>query len=175
MISKLLNLIDVISRWAGVFAVILVCGIAVLIVAEVFSRWVLGISLSFAWEFSAYFFAVSVFCGAAYTMRTGGHVRVALFRGMLNERGNHIMDIVATLIGAGVAWFTSYSMIQFAWRSFERGSVSPTIDATPLVIPQAAIAFGITLLALQLLARLIRLIIGEAPEDEAARDSFTVE
>ena len=175
MLTKVLSGIDVVGRWAGAVAAILVFGIAILIITEIFSRAVLGISLSFAWEFSAYFFATSVFCGAAYTMHTGGHVRVALFRGMLNERGNHYMDLVATVIGAGAVCFLAYSLILFAWRSFVRGSVSPTVDATPLVIPQAAIAFGATLFALQLLARLIRLLRDEPAEDEAARESFTVE
>lgn len=175
MLSRLLKLIDVVSYWAGAFSALLVFGIAALIIAEVVSRWLLGISLSFAWEYAAYFFAVSVFCGAAYTMRTGGHVRVALLRGALGPRGNHAMEIVATLVGAAAAFFLASSLIAFAWLSFQRGSVSPTIDATPLAIPQGAIAFGATLLALQLAARLIRLIIGEPPEDDAARDQFTIE
>ena len=175
MLTKVLVAIDVVGKWAGAVAAILVFGIAILIIAEIFSRAVLGISLSFAWEFSAYFFATSVFCGAAYTMHTGGHVRVALFRGLLNERGNHVMDVVATMIGTAAVCFLSYSLIAFAWLSFVRGSVSPTVDATPLAIPQAAIAFGSTLLALQLLARLVRLLQGEPPEDEAAKESFTVE
>ena len=108
-------------------------------------------------------------------MHTGGHVRVALFRGLLNDRGNHYMDLIATVIGTAAVLFLTYSLVLFAWRSFIRGSVSPTIDATPLVIPQAAIAFGATLFSLQLLARLVRLLRNEPPEDEAARDSFTVE
>lgn len=171
----LLELIDTLGKWAAAFSVVLVYGIAVLIIAEVFSRWVLGISLSFAWEFSAYFFATAVFCGAAYTMRTGGHVRVALFRGFLSARGQLAMDVLATLVGAAITIFAASAMIQFAWRSFSRGSVSPTIDATPLVIPQGAVAFGLTLLALQMVARLIRLLTGAPPEDEETRESFNVE
>ncbi len=175
MLSRALSVIDTLGRWAGAVSAILVFGIAFLIVAEVFSRSVLGISLSFAWEFSAYFFAASVFCGAAFTMHTGGHVRVALFRGVLGERGNHWMDVVATAIGAGAASFLAYALVLFAWQSFMRGSVSPTVEATPLVIPQSAIAFGATLLALQLCARLVRLLTGEAPEDETARASYSIE
>lgn len=175
MLLRILAVIDTLARWAGAVSAMLVFGIAFLIIGEVFSRWVLGISLSFAWEFSAYFFAIAVFGGAAYTMRSGGHVRVALFRGMLGERGNHWMDVVATAIGAGAALFLAYSLVVFAWLSFVRGSVSPTVEATPLVIPQAALAVGAVLFALQIVARLIRLLIGEPPEDESAKESFSVE
>ena len=52
------------------------------------------------------------------------------------------------------------------------GSTSPTIDETPLVYPQAAMAFGAALLTLQLVARVLRLLIGEPPEDDDAKDEF---
>lgn len=172
---QFLSLIDAVSRWVAGFGAVLVCGIAGLIIAEVVARSVFGASLSFAWEYAAYFYASAVFLGAAYTMRTGGHVRVALFRGLLSERGKHIMELVATAVGTLFSIYLAYALIQFAYRSFVRGSTSPTIDATPLVIPQGVLAFGATLLALQMLARLIRLLAGEAPEDDATREKFTVE
>ena len=69
------------------------------------------------------------------------------------------------------SWRIPWSML--AWRSLISGSTSPTISATPLIIPQGLIALGAGLLALQMLARLIRLIIKESPEDEST--SFQVE
>jgi len=170
-----LSLIDASCRWAAAVAAVLVVGIAVLIISEVVARSVFGASLSFAWEYAVYFFASAVFLGAGYTMRTGGHVRVALLRGLLPEGGQRLMEIVATAIGTGLAGFLAFALIQFAHRSFSRGSTSPTIEATPLVIPQGVLALGATLLALQMLARLIRLLMNEPPEDDAARDNFTVE
>ena len=148
MVTTILEAIDLVGKWCGALAAVLVFGIAILIVAEIVSRAFLGISLSFAWEFSAYFFAASVFLGAAYTMHTGGHVRVALFRGMLSERGQSHHGHRGDHHRCRRVWFLAYSLVVFAWRSFERGSVSPTIDETPLAIPQAAIAFGATLFAL---------------------------
>ena len=52
------------------------------------------------------------------------------------------------------------------------GSTSATIDETPLVYPQAAMALGAALLTLQLVARLVRLFLGEPPEDEDAKKDF---
>ena len=125
MLRTALGAIDTAGRWAGAIAAVLVFGIMALIIAEVFARSILGISLSFAWEFAAYFMGTAIFLGAAFTMHTGGHVRVALFRGLLNARGNHVMDLVATIIGTAAVSFLAWSLVQFAWRSFERGSVSP--------------------------------------------------
>jgi TRAP-type C4-dicarboxylate transport system permease small subunit len=47
------------------------------------------------------------------------------------------------------------------------GSTAPTVSATPLIIPQGLIAFGALLLALQFLARLVRIFIGQEPEDNS--------
>ena len=172
---RMLTFVDGVSKVSAAIAAILVFGIAGLIIAEVVARSIFSASLSFAWEYAAYFYGAAVFLGAGYTMRTGGHVRVALLRGILPERGKHIMETVATAIATAFAFFLAYAMAQFAWRSFVRGSTSPTIEATPLSIPQSVLAFGAALLALQLLARLIRLFLGEPPDDEATREKFTVE
>lgn len=169
---RLLDIIDRIGRWMAILSVILIFGIAVLIISEIIARWIFDYSLSFAWEFSAFFFAVAIFCGAAYTLRTGGHVRVALFRGLLGEKGQWVMEVFATLVGVGITLFAANAMVAFAWRSFVKGSVSPTVDATPLAIPQGAVAFGLVMLALQMIARLIRLFMDEPPDDEAAIESF---
>lgn len=171
----LLDALDAVSRWAAAIGALLVFGIAGLIISEVIARSVFGASLSFAWEYAAYFYASAVFLGAAYTMRTGGHVRVALLRGVLPERGQHVMEIIATAIGALFSVYLAYALIQFAYRSFSRGSTSPTIEATPLAIPQSVLAIGAVLLALQMVARLVRLFVGEAPEDDATREKFTVD
>ena len=172
---RVLTLVDTISRWIAGLGALLVFGIAGLIIAEVVARSVFSASLSFAWEYAAYFYGSAVFLGAAYTLYTGGHVRGALLRGALSERGQHIMEIAATLVGTVFSAFLAFAMIQFAFRSWSRGSTSPTIEATPLVIPQSVLAFGATLLALQMIVRLVRLLIGEAPEDDAIREKFTVE
>ena len=65
------------------------------------------------------------------------------------------------------------ALTAFAAKSWMAGSTSATIDETPLVYPQAAMAFGAALLTLQLVARAVRLFLGEPPEDEDAKDEFS--
>jgi TRAP-type C4-dicarboxylate transport system permease small subunit len=172
---RILTTFDTVSRWIAGLAAILVFGIAALIISEIIARSFFSASLSFAWEYAAYLYGCAVFLGAPYTLRTGGHVRVALLRGVLSERGQRIMELFATTVGAVFSIYLAYAMVQFALRSYSRGSTSPTIEATPLAIPQAVIAFGATLLAIQMVVRLIRLLLGEAPEDDTIREKFTVE
>ena len=68
--SAIFRSIDALARWSAYVAAMLIMGIAVLILAEIFCRAVLNISLSFAWEYSAYFMGTAVFLAAAF-MLTG--------------------------------------------------------------------------------------------------------
>jgi len=145
--------LDALSRVCGYVAAGLVVGIAALILAEVFCRTVLNISLSFSWEYSAYFLAVSIFLAAGFTLRTGGHVRVMLLSQSVPPRVAHRLDLLATLAGTVIAGWLAWSLTGFAWQSWATGSTSATIDETPLVYPQAAMAFGAALLTAQLVAR----------------------
>jgi len=175
MLRRSLGFVDAISRLAGGFAVLLVVGIAVLIVTEIFCRAVLNLSLSFAWEYSAYFLGGAIFCGAAFTLRTGGHVRVSFLTAASPPAITRLIEVVGTAFGIAVAGYVAYALSHFAWRSFVTGSTSATIDATPLVIPQSALAFGAVLLTAQLVVRLIRLLMNQPPEDTAAMETYGVE
>jgi len=172
-LARVLATIDALSRACGYAAAMLVLGIAALILAEIFCRTALNVSLSFAWEYAAYFFAVSIFLAAAFALRSGGYVRVMLLSQSVPRRLAYRLDVVATVAGTMVAGFLTWSLTSFAARSWVSGSTSPTIDETPLVYPQAAMAFGAALLTLQLVARAIRLFVDEPPEDEAAKQDFS--
>ena len=163
---------DALSRGCGYVAAALVLGIAGLILAEIFCRTALNVSLSFAWEYAAYFFAVSILLGAAFALRTGGHVRVMLLSQNIPPPVAHWLDVAATLAGTMIAGVLAWALTAFAAKSWVSGSTSATIDETPLVYPQAAMAFGAALLTLQLVARAVRLFVGEPPEDEEAKQDF---
>ncbi len=172
---KVLGAIDAVSRFAGLVAVLLVTGIVTLIIIEIMCRTLFNLSLSFAWEYSAYFLGVSIFFGAAFTLRTGGHVRVAFLTASSRPLVARTVEYVATIFGVGVTGFLAVSLILFAWQTFVTGSTSPTIDAVPLVIPTTGMAVGATLLALQMMARLVRLLIRAETEDREAMRSYSVE
>jgi TRAP-type C4-dicarboxylate transport system permease small subunit len=160
-----LGVLDSVCKAAAVFAAILTLSIAAVIISEIFARSVFNISFSFAWEYSAYAMGVAMFCGAAFTFRTGGHIRISLLSAALPKKSAHNLDILCTITGTFFSGFISFALCQLAWSSFVSGSTSPSITATPLIIPQGLIALGAVLLTLQLIARLLRLFTGEEPED----------
>ncbi len=167
--------IDGLARFSAYVAAALIVGIAVLILVEIFCRAVFNLSLSFAWEYSAYFMGTAVFLAAAFTMRTGGHVRVSLLSSNVPPPVARAIDWVATFFGTAIAIYVAYALGDFAWQAFLSGSTSPTIDEIPLVIPRGAIAFGALLLAVQMIARSIQTVTGADIEDAVARKTFGIE
>lgn len=171
----LLRLIDGVGRLAGYAAALMVVGIALLVLAEITLRNLFDISLTYAWDYSSYMMAGAIFCGAAFTLRTGGHVRVSLLTHNVPPALAFAIDFLATAFATAMSAYLAYALVLFAWSSFATGRTSSTIDATPLVYPQGMIAFGAILLALQFLARLIRLVLREPPEDETGKEAYGVE
>ncbi len=126
------------------------------------------------WEYSAYLMGAAFLLGAAVTLRAGGHIRVALVMSRLAPGPQRILETVTALLGSAVTVFFAWSLVLFAWRSFTSGQVSGS-SFTPLWIPQAALALGAVLLAIQMAARLVRCLIGLAPEDHALKTAGLAE
>lgn len=171
--NRVFALVDGAAKLAAVLSALLTVSIVVMILGEIVARSLFNYSLSFAWEYSAYAMGVAMFGGAAYALRTGGHIRVSLLASSVPPRTAYWIDILCTVLAIVISSYVALALIEFALRSYASGSTSPTVSATPLVIPQACIALGATLLAIQLLARLARLVLGHEPEDESV--SFQVD
>ena len=132
-------------------------GFLVLIVGEVLARNVLNVSFAFAWEFSAYLMGAAFMLGAAYPLRSGSQIRVMAVLDNLPPRVRHLLDMFATLCAALVIVYLTCALAQLAWLSFTRGSRSEKASELPLWIAQAPLALGAAQLALQTIARLVRL------------------
>ena len=175
MLRAYLTLTDVLARLSGYVGAALMAAIAVLIVSEVFMRGLFNHSLSFAWESASYCLMGAVFLGAAFTLRSDGHIRVNLLIENLPKSMGRLVDMVCTLLAIGVCAFLTRALMLKALDDFASGSHTPTPMETPLVIPVAMIAVGFLLLTLQMLARLVRLFLGEPPEIDPVSAGFQVE
>ena len=129
-----------------------------------FISWVPA-DIPVAWEYSSYLMAACFTFGAAMTLRAGGHIRVTLVLGRLAACGA-APDRNRRLAGrdACSSDFSPSRWRASPGRAFERGQTSIS-SGTLLWIPEAVIAFGMVLLALQFLARFIQALLGLPLED----------
>ncbi len=166
MIATFLRQIDRLATWAAALAAACLLLMAILMMGEVIARSALSQSLVFSWEFSGYLMGATFLFGAAYTLRSGGHVRVSLLAEHVPPGVTRGLEYFSTLVGIVVTAFILYALCDLTYSSFKRDIVSFTPTRTPLIIPQGALAVGALLLFLQMLARAIRLVRGEEPDLE---------
>jgi len=165
MIRVLIAAIDrlcLFGAWIGAVATGL---LAVMLIAEVAATSLFSFSQFYAVEYSAYFLGAGLVCGLGWTLSRGGHIRVGVVYERFSGRALRWLDAGCTLAALPVSIFISLAMVRFAWDSVTRGSKSFYPSETPLLYPQAVIAFGCCLLTLALVARLLRVLARLPTED----------
>jgi TRAP-type C4-dicarboxylate transport system permease small subunit len=105
--------------------------------------------------YAGYLMAAAGFLALAHTLKRGEHIRVTLVlartRGRL-QRGLEIWSLAAACALAGLA---AYYSVRLAWQSHTFNDVSTSNDATPLWIPQLAMAVGNLILLLAFIDELV--------------------
>ena len=92
--------------------------------------------------YAGYAMAAAGFLALAHTLKRNEHIRVTLVLGMLTGRARRGLELwslsVAVLLSGLFAWFAA----RLVWQSIEFHDISTGNDATPLWIPQLAMALG---------------------------------
>lgn len=162
--GSILRSIDRLCLLSAYAAALLLAALFLLGFLEIFLRSGFGISLPFSVEYSGYFLVLVLFLGSGWTLSTAGHIRVTLVREHMSDRVAHGLDIVCTIIALIVSAVLTMAMIDYAYGTWVRGTLSYYSSETPLAYPQAMLAIGLIVLTLALVARMIRLVYGEAPD-----------
>jgi len=157
--KKVALLLEKIAYLGGYYSGWLVPLMMVLVVVEVFMRYVLHQPLMVADEFSAYMLVAVSYLGTAYTWRQGGHVRVTVLVSRLSSRVSSWMRLTGLIL---VFIFmieldrVSYKMITYALQINLRSS---TWLMFPLFWPQLTILIGFVLLTLLILVDIVQSVI----------------
>jgi TRAP-type mannitol/chloroaromatic compound transport system permease small subunit len=114
-----------------------------------------------AWEYSAYLMGGAFMLGSGMTLRAGQQIRVEILLRVGGGRFAKGLEMAASFVGALVTGFLAYALIDMTLRTYGRGEVSQD-SFTALWIPQAVLALGASLLALQMVARAVASVTGRA-------------
>jgi TRAP-type C4-dicarboxylate transport system permease small subunit len=148
--KRLASAIDRLADFAGYLSGWLVPLMMMLVVVDVFMRYVMHQPLMVADEFSAYMLVALSFLGFAYTWRQGGHVRVEVVVNYLPPRlykWVRLVGLILTFIFMCEMDRAAYKMIVYALEMKMRSS---TWLMFPLFWPQLTIFVGFVLLTLML-------------------------
>jgi len=146
--KQITNFIEKIAYLGAYYSGWLVPLMMMLVVVEVFMRYVLHQPLMLADEFSAYMLVAVSYLGTAYTWRQGGHVRVTVLVSRLSSRTAgwmRFIGLILVLIFMIELDRVSYKMITYALQINLRSS---TWLMFPLFWPQLTVFIGFVLLTL---------------------------
>jgi len=176
IVRAAIALIDGLSKAGAVAAACLLVLVLAMLSAELVLRGMFDVSISFAWEYAGYALAIMLFAGSAYTLRSGSHIRVTFLLNVKARGFGRALDIAGTVFGLAGTAYLAYAMVLVAVKSAASNSLSSLPSQTPLIVPQALLAAGAVLLALQMFARLLRFFLGEPPDvKQGTETAFGIE
>jgi TRAP-type C4-dicarboxylate transport system permease small subunit len=162
--TVLLRGVDALCTVGAWFGALSAAALALILIAEVVVTSFFAWSQPWAIEYAIYLQAFVLFCGSGWALRQGGHIRVAILLQAVPPRAASLLDAAGNAFAIGILGFAVYAIWQQWLRTFDLGSTSFYPMNTPIWIPQGVLTIGVTLLLLAFCARLIRLLLREAPE-----------
>ena len=163
------RLLDGLYDAAAYLAAFFMVGVLAMVLASVVGR-LAGFNLRGSDAYAGYCMAAASFLALAHTLKRGEHIRVMLFLERFGGRLRRALEIWSHFAGAffcgALAWFS----VRLAWQSHTFNDVSQGNDATPLWIPQVAMALGSVVLLVAMVDDLVLLLarrtLAQAPADE---------
>jgi C4-dicarboxylate transporter, DctQ subunit len=157
--EQLANLFDrMVGRMSAAAAMLACVGIVVMAVGvtvNAVSRYIFNSPLMFVDEYAQYLMVIVFYLGVGYTLRAGKHVWVEMLVSRLSHRAQTVLRL-AVLLASLVAIAV---MCYYSWTSFfstvRAGIVSVTPMQTPLSVPFLAVAVGMTLFVLEIVASIL--------------------
>jgi len=145
---------DALYDGAAWLAALFMIGLFVMVLLSIVSRQ-LHFHVPGTDAYAGYMMAAAGFLALAHTFKRGEHIRVTLLLTALKGTPRRALEIWALAVASALAsLFAGYSC-RLAWQSKLFNDISTGNDATPLWIPQLAMAAGTVILAIALLDELV--------------------
>jgi TRAP-type C4-dicarboxylate transport system permease small subunit len=149
--------LDGLYEAAGYAAAFFMVGILLMVLASVVGRLV-GFNLRGSDAYAGYCMAAASFLALAHTLKRGEHIRVTLFLERFGGRLKRPLDIWCHAAGTFFCAVLAIYSVRLVWQSHTFNDISQGNDATPLWIPQIAMAAGVIVLLVAMVDDLVLLI-----------------
>jgi TRAP-type C4-dicarboxylate transport system permease small subunit len=126
------------SAWAAALALV---GVLVAVLLSIIGRQV-GFNIPGIDAYAGYSMAAAGFLALAHTLKCNEHIRVTLLIGRARGRARHYLELWALSAATLLAGLFAFYAGRLVWGSYEMHDISIGNDATPLWIPQSAMAIG---------------------------------
>jgi TRAP-type C4-dicarboxylate transport system permease small subunit len=100
--------------------------------------------------YAGYAMAAAGFLALAHTLKKGEHIRVTLIIGRLTGGTRRVLEMWSLSVAVLLSGLFAFYACRLVWQSHAFNDMSTSNDATPLWIPQLAMAVGTVLLCVAL-------------------------
>ena len=135
-------------------AAIFMVGTLVSVLAGIVDRYV-ALGIRGTDMYAGYCMAGAGFLALAHTLKRGEHIRVTLIVQKLKGRALHRLEIWALATSTLLAALFAFYSVRLAYQSWSFHDISTGNDATPLWIPQIAMAVGTVVLLIAFVDELV--------------------
>ena len=143
---RLLDFLYDASAWLAALAMI---GVLLMVLLSIVSRQV-GFHVPGTDAYAGYAMAAAGFLALAHTLKRNEHIRVTLVLGRLRGKNRRALEIWALSASILLGGLFAYYAVRLAWVSRSINDISTGNDATPLWLPQIAMALGTVILLVAL-------------------------
>ena len=105
--------------------------------------------------YAGYLMAGAGFLALAHTLKRGEHIRVTLLLSSLKGGARRALELWALAAASGLAGLMAFYSARLVWQSRAFNDISTGNDATPLWLPQLAMAAGTLVLLVAFVDELV--------------------
>jgi C4-dicarboxylate transporter DctQ subunit len=143
------------AQVAALLAGVATLAIVLLVTYDVVMRSVFGEPQLFVDEVASFLQVLLIFGGAAYAFCAGSHVRVDVVTGHVRRTARAWLRLITLTLGVLLLVVVMWVTTQSTYTAFRYGRVS-AVMLYPLWFPMAFIPAGLALMALAMIAALVR-------------------
>jgi TRAP-type C4-dicarboxylate transport system permease small subunit len=162
--------LDALYDGAAWLAALSMVGLLLMVLLSIVSRQA-GFHVPGTDAYAGYLMAAAGFLALAHTLKKGEHIRVTLLLGKLQGRTRRAMELWALAAAAFLAGLFAFYSARLVWQSHLFHDISTSNDATPLWIPQLAMAAGTLILAFAFVDELVMALRGQRSTIDTASRS----
>ena len=163
--------LDRLYEAAGWLAAAFMIGTLVFVLLGIFGR-IFGFHVRGTDAYAGYCMAACGFLALGYTLHRNEHIRVTLLLNHVPRGARKALEIWCHVIALAFAAILAFYSVRLAWQSRTFNDISTGNDATPLWIPQLAMAIGTAVLLIALVDAFVAVLRGTRTEtggEEAAQ------
>ena len=151
--------IERLSEYVGVFAACLIVPLILATCYEVFARYLFGAPTIWAYEIGYTITGSHFLLGMAFTLKAGDHIRIDIFSGKFSARTRAIIDLAGyTVLLPLTVWLSLY-LFRYLWSGWAANEKSGQSAFNMPVWPFRVVFFAaFLLLTLQILAEVVKTV-----------------